>query len=84
MSLSQTEREQRDVSMFGMSSDELREMAETSLYRAGTDNRHGDAMLVMSMLSDAQEVMAYGDVETARQYINRAKYLISHYIMERE
>tara|TARA_R110002110_G_scaffold90033_1_gene234347 strand:+ start:591 stop:845 length:255 start_codon:yes stop_codon:yes gene_type:complete len=84
MSLSQTEREQRDVSMFGVSSEELREMAETSSYRAGMDDKRGDAMLVMSMLSAAQEVMAYGDVETARQYINRAKYLISHYIMDRE
>jgi len=84
MSLSQTEREQRDVSMFGMSSDELREMAETSLYRAGTDDRHGDAMLVMSILSDAQEVMSYGDVETARQYINRAKYLLNYLVMNEE
>ena len=84
MSLSQQEREQRDVSMFGMSSDELREMAETSLYRAGTDDRHGDAMLVMSILSDAQEVMSYGDVETARQYINRAKYLLNYLVMNEE
>ena len=84
MSLSQQEREQRDVSMFGMSSDELREMAETSLYRAGMDDRHGDAMLVMSILSDVQHVMEGGDTETARQYVNRAKYIIHHYIMDRE
>tara|TARA_R100000781_G_scaffold110698_1_gene76334 strand:- start:28 stop:240 length:213 start_codon:yes stop_codon:yes gene_type:complete len=70
--------------MFGMSSDELREMAETSLHRAGTDDRHGDAMLVMSILSDAQEVMSYGDVETARQYINRAKYLLNYLVMNEE
>ena len=33
-------------------------------------------MLAMSILSDAQHVMAHGDVETARQVINRAKYVI--------
>ena len=34
-------------------------------------------MLAMSILSDAQHVMAHGDDETARQFINRAKYVIS-------
>ena len=36
----------------------------------------GLQMLAMSMLSDAQERIALGDGETARQYINRAKYVI--------
>ena len=84
MSLSQTEREQRDVSMFGMSSDELRQMAVTFPCKVGVEGRHGDAMFIMSILSDAQEVMAYGDVETARQYINRAKYVLNYFILNEE
>ena len=36
----------------------------------------GLQMLAMSMLSDAQECIAVGRHETARQYINRAKYVI--------
>tara|TARA_R110002167_G_scaffold300448_1_gene504785 strand:+ start:99 stop:368 length:270 start_codon:yes stop_codon:yes gene_type:complete len=84
MSLSQTERDQRDTAQMGMLSSDLREIAETSLYRVGMDDRNGDGMLVMSILSDAQMVMSCGDTEMARQYVNRAKYIISHYIMERE
>ncbi len=84
MSLSQQERDQRDVSMFGMSSDALREIAETSIYRSSLDERGGDAMLIMSILSDAQEEMSLGDKEMARKFINRAKYLLSYYYMERE
>jgi len=36
----------------------------------------GLTMLVMSVLSDAQERIALGHDDTARQYINRAKYII--------
>ena len=36
----------------------------------------GLTMLAMSILSDAQECIAIGRHETARQYINRAKYVI--------
>jgi hypothetical protein len=38
----------------------------------------GLTMLAMSMLSDAQECIAIGQDNTARQYINRAKYVIKH------
>jgi len=33
-------------------------------------------MLAMSILSDAQECIARGKDETARQYINKAKYVL--------
>ena len=36
----------------------------------------GLPMLAMSILSDAQECIACGMDDTARQYINRAKYVI--------
>ena len=84
MSLSQTERETRDVSMFGMSSMKLREMVDNSMYRLLPADAGGDVMLTMSMLSDAQEVMVHGDTETARQYINRAKYVLSYFVLNEE
>ena len=36
----------------------------------------GLTMLTMSILSDAQERIALGHHDVARQYINRAKYII--------
>jgi hypothetical protein len=35
----------------------------------------GGFMLVASLMSDAQELMAYGNIEEARQTLNCAKYL---------
>ena len=84
MSLSQVERDQRDHSMFGASSADFRDMVETSIYRIASEELHADAMMVMSILSDAQEDMAHGDVETARQYINRAKYVLNYFILNEE
>jgi hypothetical protein len=37
----------------------------------------GLGMLAMSILSDAQERIAVGHGDIARQYINRAKYIIN-------
>ena len=70
--------------MFGASSADIRDMVETSIYRIASEELHADAMMVMSILSDAQEVMAHGDVETARQYINRAKYVLNYFILNEE
>ena len=36
----------------------------------------GGVMVLAGLLSDAQELMAMGDTETARQYLNRAKALM--------
>jgi hypothetical protein len=33
-------------------------------------------MVLAGLLSDAQELMAMGDTETARKYLNRAKALM--------
>jgi hypothetical protein len=35
----------------------------------------GGFMVVAGLMSDAQECMAFGDVEQARQFLNLAKYL---------
>ena len=39
-------------------------------------------MYAMSILSDAQHVLAHGDAETARQFMNKAKYVISKVMRE--
>jgi hypothetical protein len=36
----------------------------------------GGVMVLAGLLSDAQELMAMGDTETARKYLNRAKALM--------
>jgi len=40
----------------------------------------GLQMLAMSILSDAQECIAIRQDNTARQYINRAKYVIKQFV----
>jgi hypothetical protein len=63
---------ERQLDMFGMPKEWLDELiADWQEPMMG-----GLQMLAMSMLSDAQERIALGDGETARQYINRAKYVI--------
>ena len=68
----QHNREQAFEHMFGMPKEWLDElMADWRDHMMG-----GLTMLAMSMLSDAQECIAIGQDNTARQYINRAKYVI--------
>ena len=64
--------ENRYENMFGMPKDWLDELiADWQEPLMG-----GLTMLAMSILSDAQECIAIGRHDTARQYINRAKYVI--------
>jgi hypothetical protein len=44
--------------------------------RSLTYKYSGANMVVAGLMSDAQEQMAYGDVEGARQTLNRAKALL--------
>lgn len=39
-------------------------------------------MTAISILSDAQEEMERGNAERARQFINRAKWIIAHKLTE--
>jgi hypothetical protein len=43
---------------------------------------NGRAMSAMSLMSDAQELMQRGQSNEARQALNRAKWLISEYIVD--
>jgi hypothetical protein len=83
------ESQQRDRRMYGCSEAELRESVEGSI----TYRLSGPAMVAMGMMSDAQEMVAYGpyDGDTMsnimneqRQLLNRAKWILSTYCMKGE
>jgi hypothetical protein len=80
-----SEKEKREVRMFGCTEAQMREAVEDSI----TFRFSGPGMMAMSILSDAQEMIntEYGEVdymraEDSRQAINRAKWIISTYFMK--
>lgn len=84
-----TEQQKREIRMYGCLEAEMREAVEQSL----TYRFSGAAMYVMSMLSDAQEMVSYGPydgdtlaniLEDQRQLMNRAKWILATYVMDRE
>ena len=79
------ESQQRDIHMYGMTEAELREEVEQDL----TYRYSSPAMLAVSLMSDAQEMIdpEYGKVnakrtEYARQFLNRAKWVLFEYCMK--
>ena len=80
-----TTREIREVGMYGCTEAQMREAVESS----STFKFSGPAMVVASMMSDAQEMMAYeqpdfNTIEDQRQLLNRAKFVLFTYITDRE
>jgi hypothetical protein len=82
-----TTKEKREVSMYGCTEAHMRESVEQSL----TFRFSGPAMMAASLMSDAQEMIntEYGEVdfnraEDARQCLNRAKFILFEYVMERK
>ena len=78
-----TEQEKREVRMYGCTEADMRENIESSI----TFKFSGPAMIVASMMSDAQEMMAYSEpdfntIEDQRQLLNRAKWVLMTYIMK--
>ena len=71
---------QREISMYGCTEADLRESVESSI----TFKFSGPAMIVASMMSDAQEEIAHGMEEAARKTLNRAKFVLFEYIMDRK
>lgn len=66
-----------DVEMFGCTQKAMDAMMEDCLYRSMLGDTNGALMLAMGILSDAQHVMACGNTDQARQFINKSKYVIS-------
>lgn len=80
-----TEQEKREVRMYGVTEAGMREAIESSI----TFKLSGPAMIVASMMSDAQEMMAYEQpdfnvIEDQRQLLNRAKWVLFTYVMKGE
>lgn len=80
-----TQQEKRQVGMYGTTEARMRENIENSI----TFKLSGPAMIVAGMLSDVQEMMAYGPYdsdtlaviqEDQRQLLNRAKWVLFEYI----
>ena len=61
-----------EIRMYGCMIDEFIANVEESI----TYQTAGPLMVVAGLMSDAQEMMAFGDVESARQYLNKAKALL--------
>ena len=73
-----TDAEKRQVRMFGCTTEQMREAVEESL----SFRFSGPAMYAMSLMSDAQEEIARGLEEDARQTLNRAKWIVSTYLQK--
>ena len=76
---------EREIRMYGCTEAQMREAVESS----PTFKFSGPAMVVAGMMSDAQEMMAYeppdfNTIEDQRQLLNRAKFVLFTYIMDRE
>ena len=79
------ESQKRDIRMYGITEAEMREEVEQDL----TYRYSSPAMLAVSLMSDAQEMIdpEYGKVnakrtEYARQFLNRAKWVLFEYCMK--
>jgi hypothetical protein len=75
---------EREIGMYGITEDALRQRVESSF----SFKYSGPAMVVASMMSDAQEMMAYEQpnfptIEAQRQLLNRAKWVLFEYSMDR-
>jgi hypothetical protein len=80
-----TEKQKREVRMYGVTEAGMRESVESSI----TFRFSGPAMMAASLMSDAQEMIntEYGDIdymraEDARQVLNRAKWILFEYVMK--
>lgn len=82
-----TESDRREIRMYGTTVDQMRECVEESL----TYRFSGPAMYAMSLMSDAQEMVSFGPydsdelaniMEDQRQLLNRAKWVLSTYVMK--
>jgi|TARA_Y100000034_G_scaffold125487_1_gene175098 hypothetical protein len=77
MSYTPAERAAAQTSMFGCTSADIDNAVASAI--------SGPRMMAMSLLSDAQELQAMqtpASLESARQFINKAKYIITEHLQE--
>lgn len=70
----------RETQMFGCSIADLKSSIEDSVY---FELPNGVTLWAMIVMSDAQEEMARGMHERARQSINCAKYALNEYVIQK-
>jgi len=81
-----SEKQKREVRMYGCTEDQMRESVEQSL----TFRFSGPAMMAASLMSDCQEMLSSDNggqfdlmiAEDVRQMLNRAKWILFTYAME--
>ena len=66
--------------MYGMSADDIR----NEIINSFTTSAVGIEMSVMSILSDAQQVLEWGDKDRARKYMNIAKFILSEMMISKQ
>jgi hypothetical protein len=82
-----SETEKKQVRMYGCTEAQMKEAVEQSL----TFRFSGPAMMAASLMSDCQEMLASDNggsydfmvVEDVRQALNRAKWILFTYVMEK-
>lgn len=67
--------QEKEIQCFGFPIEDIRAAIEDSF----TFQHSGYQSVAMSLMSDAQEAMARGNTEWARQIINQAKWVLSTY-----
>lgn len=70
----------RDLQMYGMTREEIKEQYMESI----TAKFSGLEMVVMGILSDAQELGAMGQTEAVRKQLNVAKFILCEMIDAKE
>ena len=70
----------RELQMYGMTESDIREQYMESI----TARFSGLEMVVMGVLSDAQELLAMGRDESARKQMNVAKFILSEMMDRKE
>lgn len=75
------DRATRNNIVYGADPRYLDEAVRDGLYAKTMGAHDGAVMLAMSILSDAQELLEMGRQDECRQYINRAKYVLSQHVM---
>lgn len=70
----------KDLLIYGMSREDIREQYMESI----TARISGLEMVVMGILSDAQELLAMGRGESARKQMNVAKFILSEMMSAKE
>jgi hypothetical protein len=83
-----SETEKKQVRMYGCTVVQMKEAVEQSL----TFRFSGPAMMAASLMSDCQEMLASDNagsydfmvVEDVRQTLNRAKWILFTYVMEKQ